>query len=79
MKTFNVKFQENENQFLIQINSENYLRELVVEKNDDKLVELGLKGFVGQYLGNKLYAYAITTISENEFRIVTTQNNRFFN
>jgi hypothetical protein len=77
MKIFNVKFQENEKEFTATIQekiglespeSKYYLRELIINKNDNKLIELGFKTFICWYLGDKFFE--IKTISSNEFNVI---------
>ena len=78
MKKFNVKFQENKNEFEATIEEKNilkskeskyFIKSLIVSKNDDKLIELSsFENFIAWFLGNKFFE--IKTISSNEFEVI---------
>ena len=75
MKIFNVKFQENEKEFTATIQEKNILKsekyslkELIIDKYDDKLCEFDFKTFICWFLGNRFFEIKI--ISSNEFNVI---------
>lgn len=74
MKKFIVEIKENNSNIELSIASSDYKRELIVNKNDSKFLELDscIKNFVCWYLGDKFAE--VKTINSSSFEVLKINN-----
>lgn len=74
MKKFIVEIKENNSNIELSITSSDYKRELIVNKNDSKFLELDscIKNFACWYLGDKFAE--VKTINSSSFEVLKINN-----